>query len=69
LVVAEQSRLGFSYVALGARLLARWGLPPNVGLAVELHYQSPADTEQYLPLAAVTNIANSLAHQINEGTS
>lgn len=69
LAAAEASCLGFTHTALGARLLARWGMPPGLCLAVELHHQSPRTAGQHLRLAAVVNFANSLAHEMSDGPS
>jgi len=65
--LAEESSLGFSHAALGARLLSRWGLPENVCLAVQWHHQSPATVTRYQRLKATVNFANCLAHQMIEG--
>jgi len=67
LSAAEESAMGFDHASLGARLLARWGLPENVCLAVRLHHQSPAAAAQHQRLAAAVNFANCLAHQITDG--
>jgi putative nucleotidyltransferase with HDIG domain len=64
LVAAETSSLGFSHAAVGARLLARWGLPESLCLAVEMHHHSPVAARDHMRLAAVVNFANSLAHQM-----
>ncbi len=69
LVAAETSCLGFTHAALGARLLARWGLPDGLRLAVELHHQSPATASNHMRLAAVINFADSLAHQMADGST
>jgi putative nucleotidyltransferase with HDIG domain len=62
--LAEESSMGFSHAALGARLLSRWGLPENVCLAVQWHHQSPATATQYQRLKAAVNFANCLAHEL-----
>jgi putative nucleotidyltransferase with HDIG domain len=67
LAAAEESALGFDHAALGARLLARWGLPQNVCLAVSFHHQSPAAAGSSQRLAATVNFANCLAHEIIDG--
>jgi putative nucleotidyltransferase with HDIG domain len=67
LAATETACFGFTHAALGARLLARWGLPDGLRLAVELHHQSPATASEHLRLAAVVNFANSLAHQMADG--
>jgi putative nucleotidyltransferase with HDIG domain len=67
LVAAEVAANGFSHAELGARLLARWGLPESICLAVQFHHQSPASARQYQRLAATVNLANALAHQMVDG--
>jgi putative nucleotidyltransferase with HDIG domain len=67
--LAEESALGFSHAALGARLLARWGLPQNVCLAVAWHHRSPVTATQDHRLKAVVNFANCLAHELIDGPS
>jgi len=67
LAAAEESSWGFAHPLLGARLLARWGFPTNICMAVQLHHQPPAKGGQFQDLAAVVNFANSLAHQMIEG--
>ena len=67
LVTAEESVMGFSHAALGARLLARWELPENICHAVEFHHQSPATVKHHQRLAATVHFANSLAHELVDG--
>jgi len=67
LSAAEESAIGFTHAALGARLLARWGLPENVCLAVQFHHQFPAAATQYQRLQATVSFANSLAHEMIDG--
>jgi len=67
LAAAETSFLGFTHAALGSRLLARWGMPPELCFAVEFHHQSPASAGDHVRLAAVVNFANSLAHEMTDG--
>ena len=69
LAAAESANLGFTHAAVGARLLSRWGLPPGLCLAVELHHQSPAKAVGHVRLAAVVNFANVLARQVVEGAA
>ncbi len=64
LTAFEEKTIGFSHAALGGRLLARWGLPASICLAVQLHHQSPALAGEHKRLAATVNFANSLAHQL-----
>ena len=61
---AEQTAFGVSHARIGARLLARWGLPENVAVAALHHHGSPKLAEPFAGLAAIVNVANSLAHQL-----
>lgn len=67
LAAAEESTLGFTHAALGARLLARWGLPENVCIAVNYHHQSPTSAGSCQRLAATVSFANCLAHHMIDG--
>ena len=67
LAAAEEAAYGFTHASLGARLLARWGLPESVCLAVKLHHQSPVAAGQFQRLAAAIHFANGLAHQMIDG--
>jgi putative nucleotidyltransferase with HDIG domain len=67
LVAAEESAMGFNHAALGARLLARWGLPENLCHAVNYHHQSPISAGNFQRLAATVNLANCLARQMIDG--
>ncbi len=69
LIAAEVAKTGFSHATLGARLLARWGLPEVVCCAVEWHPQLPAVIEGDPHLTAIVNFSNSLAHELVEGTT
>ena len=61
---AEQTAFGVSHASIGARLLARWGLPENVAAAALHHHGSPKLAEPFAQLAAIVSLANSLAHQM-----
>jgi putative nucleotidyltransferase with HDIG domain len=64
LAAAEQSVFGVSHAHIGARLLARWGLPENVAVGTLLHHGSPKVSESFEQLAATVHLANGLAHQM-----
>ena len=64
LAAAEEAERGFTHAALGARLLARWGVPENICVAVQLHHQAPTGTAQFQRIAATVNVGNLLAHQM-----
>jgi putative nucleotidyltransferase with HDIG domain len=63
---AEQSAFGVSHAHIGARLLSRWGLPEDVTVATLHHHNSPELAEPYQRLAAMVNLANSLAQLVVE---
>jgi len=63
---AEQSAFGVSHAHIGARLLSRWGLPEDVTVATLHHHNAPELAEPYQRLAAMINLANSLAQQVVE---
>lgn len=65
LAAAEEAAFGSSHAALGARLLARWGLPENVCLAVRHHHHKPGAAAPFQRLAAAVQLANCLAHQMD----
>ena len=58
---AEQHVLGFHHGAVGAALLASWGLPEAVIDAVAHHHQ-PRDTVN--PLATIVHLADAAAHAV-----
>lgn len=64
LVTAEEATLGLSHASVGARLLARWGLPENVTAAVQFHHDPAAAAEPFQRLAAAVNMANAWTHQL-----
>jgi len=68
-VAAEKSAFGFSHADLGARLLARWGIPENICVAVQRHHHSPAAANQHQRFAATVHLANALAHQMVDGSA
>jgi HD-like signal output (HDOD) protein len=61
---AEAASLEVTHADVGARLLTRWGVPPNITLAVLLHHQSPSSAAPFERLAATVQLANILAHQM-----
>ena len=64
LALAEEAALGATHADVGARLLARWGLPGNITLAVLHHHHSPYAAAPFEQLAATVHLANSLAHHM-----
>ena len=60
----ERSLLGVTHAAVGARLLARWGLPGHIATAV-LHHHGPAcQAGPAERITAIVIVADLLAHQI-----
>ncbi len=62
LVGAEQGFLGFDHAEIGAHLLARWGLPRHVNMAIH-HHHGLSGAEPFERLAAVVFLANEMAHK------
>jgi len=63
----ERSMLGVTHAAVGARLLARWGLPPNVDVAVLNHHSSPFNATSFERFAAIVAMADILGHMFSNG--
>src|SRR5262249_21767043 len=64
---AEATTFGITHADVGSRLLTRWGLPPQVAVAVQYHHVSPASATSHERLAAIVHLANLLAHHSAEG--
>jgi putative nucleotidyltransferase with HDIG domain len=64
-VVTEKEIFGFDHAEVGARLLTRWSLPPNIVAAVE-HHHHPKNTGEFERLIAVVQLANLIAHSTGE---
>lgn len=58
---SEKQLFGFDHCEVGARLLTRWELPPNIIAAVRCHHR-PSDAGEFGRLAAVVALANLIAH-------
>jgi len=66
---AEEGVLGFHHLALGARLLKSWNLPPSIRAAVGF-YHSPGEADpRYQEIAALTQLAYLIANQSGIGYS
>ncbi len=59
---AERALFGFDHTEVGARLLARWELTPDVIGAARHHHQL-AGAEPHTQLAATVQLANAMAHR------
>jgi putative nucleotidyltransferase with HDIG domain len=64
-VVTEREIFGFDHAEVGARLLTRWSLPPNIVAAVE-HHHHPKNAGEFERLTAVVGLANLVAHSTGE---
>jgi putative nucleotidyltransferase with HDIG domain len=63
--VTERELFGFDHAEVGACLLERWNLPPNIVAAV-LHHHQLMGAEPYERLAAIIFLANVLSHSTGE---
>jgi putative nucleotidyltransferase with HDIG domain len=63
--ITEKELFGFDHTEVGACLLARWNLPPNITTAV-LHHHELAGAEPFERLSAIVHLANILAHSTGE---
>jgi putative nucleotidyltransferase with HDIG domain len=59
---AEQEVFGVEHAALGAELLARWGLPDTIVAAVRHHHSASSSVAAPGRLVAIIKLANNLAH-------
>ncbi len=66
----EQRRLGFTHADLGAAVLDRWSLPPDLVEAVRMHHINTFDAEcgEDVPIYAIVNFGNELAKTIGVGS-
>jgi HD-like signal output (HDOD) protein len=63
--VTEKELFGFDHAEVGACLLQRWNLPPNIVAAVFHHHQL-AGAEPYERLSSIIFLANVLSHSTGE---
>ena len=63
----EAALFGKNHAALGARLLSRWKLPPQIIVAVLNHHGAPVAAGPFERLAACVNLGNLVAHWKVEG--
>jgi putative nucleotidyltransferase with HDIG domain len=64
----ERELFGFDHAEVGAHLLTRWNLPPNIDAAV-LHHHRLEGAEPFQRLAAAVHLANVIAHGTAEKLS
>jgi putative nucleotidyltransferase with HDIG domain len=62
---AEQRAFQVGHSDVGARLLQRWKFPESIVAAVAAHHNPIIAANRHKPLAAVTHVANALAHRTN----
>jgi putative nucleotidyltransferase with HDIG domain len=67
-VITEKEIFGFDHAEVGARLLERWNLPPNIVAAVK-HHHHLAGAGEFERLAAIVQLSNLLAHGTAEKLS
>jgi len=65
---AEKEAYGFDHGEVGARLLTRWGLTSDIVLPVG-HHHHLAGAEPCARLAATVNLADGMAHCLDESPS
>jgi HD-like signal output (HDOD) protein len=63
----EHDLLGASHPAVGAYLLALWGLPTDLVEAVRRHHMPIASFPEAIDPAAIVVISNHLAHDQDHG--
>ena len=63
--VTERELFGFDHAEVGACLLERWNLPPNI-VAATLHHHQLAGAEPFERLSAIIFLANFLSHNTGE---
>ena len=64
-LTTEKQHFGFDHTELGACLLERWNLPPDITAAVRHHHQLDG-AEPFERLAAEVYLANAIAHASGE---
>ncbi len=64
----ERNTFGFDHADVGRRLLKGWFLPERLEESVAFHH-CPGKAKNYAEEAAVTNLANAIAHSMNLGES
>lgn len=66
LYMAERELFGFDFAEVGAALLARWGLPRSLQLAVR-HHTEPQAAQEFVLETAILHIAAALTDRSGEG--
>ena len=62
LVDRETALFGKNHAAVGARLLSRWNLPPQIIVAVLNHHGAPVAAGPFEKLAACVHLGNLVSH-------
>lgn len=65
ITAAETESFGFDHCEVGARLLTRWHLPPDINDTVR-HHHAPDQAKDHQRLAAIVSLADLLAHGTGE---
>ena len=65
LIEWERENYGFDHAELGAALLERWKIPPEIAAAVRFHHQ-PSAAGENAPLAACVCIGNFLSRTLEQ---
>lgn len=62
LIACEEAIFGMNHADIGARLLVRWGFPPDIALAILHHHGPPSVANSDEQFAAIINLANGIGH-------
>jgi putative nucleotidyltransferase with HDIG domain len=65
---AETQRLGFTHTDVGAIVAQQWGLPPQVGAAIQ-HHHGPREAIATDPVAAIVASVNLIVDRVEEGNA
>jgi putative nucleotidyltransferase with HDIG domain len=66
LEAVEKAEFGFAHGAVGARLLARWGVPLDISTPVSLHHDQ-GWPEPFARMSAIVSLGNIAAHRLDQG--
>jgi HD-like signal output (HDOD) protein len=66
---AEEAWFGFNHAAIGGRLLARWGLPEDICVAVSQHHHPASSFAEYPRWSAAIEFSNCLAHCVADSAN
>lgn len=63
---SEMNTFGFSHSDVGAELARRWNFPAAIQDAIK-HHHDPLQSEPFLPLAALVNLAEFIISRLEQG--